>query len=67
MQQGAIKLHSVVACTKRHKEAQRGTKRPRGLWKGKRNKNRQKRWRERGKEEEEGEKESIKRLFVMGA
>ena len=44
----------------RHREAQGGTRRQRGLWKGKRKKKRQIRRRERGRDEEEGEKESIK-------
>ena len=51
----------------RHREAQGGTRRQRGLWNRKRKKRRQKRRRERGKDEEEGEQKSIKRLFVMGA
>ena len=51
----------------RHREAQGGTGMERGLWKGKWKKKRQRRRRKRGMDEEEGEKGSIKRLFVMGA
>ena len=48
-------------------EAQRGTRRHRGLWKGKRKKKRQKRRKERRRRSGEREKESIKRVFLMGA
>ena len=51
----------------RHTEEQGGTRRQRGLWKGKRKKKRQKRRRESCRRRREREKESIKRVFVMSA
>ena len=57
---------SPLLGTKRHKEAQGGTRRQKGLWKGKRKKKRQKRRRERGRDEEEGEKKINKKIVCDG-